>query len=260
LASTAISGIISPTNLAAISLSSQTIGLLPGSQLAGGSTSYIQAAQLITLSTGTIGFLPGAQLGGGATSYIQNGQLISIATGTMNATFTSSLTVTTSIKVGSMTVTGGGGTAGSSYLLQITTVTTGTVPTLVISSMGLTNFQSIQASTSAFVVDSSSGSPAFWVDTSSVGVTDSAFQVIASTWGAYSMIVSTSTSQPFQLVVSTTGPTGFWSAPKATLATTPVPYAGFVAYCTDCTTDNLCVSTSTINSFTRMGARTTACQ
>lgn len=64
-----------------VGLSTNTVGFLAGSQLAGNSTSYVQAAQSIALSTQTIGFLSGTKLAGDSTSYIQAGQSVSLSTG-----------------------------------------------------------------------------------------------------------------------------------------------------------------------------------
>lgn len=80
--------------------------------------------------------------------------------------------------------------------------------------------------------------------------------------------VSTNNTPQYHLTVSTSGISTFGGRARLksyTLAqiqalTNPVPVAGDTVYCSDCTTDAVCVSTAGVNSFVRTSARSTVCQ
>lgn len=94
--------------------------------------------------------------------------------------------------------------------------------------------------------------------------------VISSSAYSYSLMVGTATpnSNRYHLTVSTMGVTEFGERARLksfTLAqiqalTNPMPVAGDSVFCSNCTTDAVCVSTGGVNSFVRTSARTTACQ
>src|ERR1019366_8719219 len=96
-------------------------GMIPGSQLADGSTSYFGQLQLVSLSTGTIGIATGSQIGGGSTNYIQAAQLVSLSSGVMGNLAAANLT---GVLPGSHLA---GGSTSYFQALQLVSLSTGTM-------------------------------------------------------------------------------------------------------------------------------------
>jgi hypothetical protein len=95
------------------------------------------------------------------------------------------------------------GGASTGNLLQVSTNST-TVYPIAVSSQGAVTFQPPLVSSASFQHLNPSGVADFWINNSSVGATDSALSVVASTAGAYDVTFSTVAGGNYALDVTTT--------------------------------------------------------